>query len=202
MQCPRCNWQNPASNTLCFSCQTPLPVKTAAATPAPTQAHAKRAAPAQDAPVFPSIWVRLGATVIDGLFISTCVGGSLEFWRIAKNVQNWSLGPINGWAILVNPESWQKLPADVQKQVQGAMDAVQQDAFGKYDEFVANSRQAMEKNGVTFWVAPDEERAKLMQPQYIGPAYDAWNKRAKQVGFDGPAYLDRVRKVLGKTEAQ
>lgn len=41
--------------------------------------------------------------VIDGLFISTCVGGSLEFWRIAKNVQNWSLGPINGWAILANP---------------------------------------------------------------------------------------------------
>lgn len=148
------------------------------------------------------IFPALERGVIDGLFISTCVGGSLEFWRIAKNVQNWSLGPINGWAILVNPESWQKLPADVQKQVQGAMDAVQQDAFGKYDEFVANSRQAMEKNGVTFWVAPDEERAKLMQPQYIGPAYDAWNKRAKQVGFDGPAYLDRVRKVLGKTEAQ
>lgn len=73
MQCPRCNWQNPASNTLCFSCQAPLPVKTAAATPAPTQARAKRAAPAQDAPVFPSIWVRLGATVIDGLFMVAAI---------------------------------------------------------------------------------------------------------------------------------
>jgi TRAP-type C4-dicarboxylate transport system substrate-binding protein len=148
------------------------------------------------------IFPALERGVIDGLFISTCVGGALEFWRIAKNVQNWSLGPINGWAILVNPESWQKLPADVQKQVRGAMDAVQQEAFGKYDEFVANARQAMEKNGVTFWVATAEERAELMQPKYIGPAYDAWNKRAKQVGFDGPAYLDRVRKVLGKTETQ
>jgi TRAP-type C4-dicarboxylate transport system substrate-binding protein len=148
------------------------------------------------------IFPALERGVIDGVFISTCVGGALEFWRIAKNVQNWSLGPINGWAILVNPESWQKLPADVQKQVQGAMDGVQQEAFGKYDDFVANARHAMEKNGVTFWVATAEERAELMQPKYIGPAYDAWNKRAKQVGFDGPAYLDRVRKALGKTESQ
>ncbi|CAM4230788.1 TRAP transporter substrate-binding protein [Bordetella muralis] len=146
------------------------------------------------------IFPALERGVIDGLFISMCVGGSLEFWRIAKNVQNWSLGPINGWAILVNPDSWEKLPPDVQKQVQNAMDGVQHDAFSQYDQFVANARQAMEKNGVTFWVAPDEERAKLMQPQYIGSAYDAWNKRAQQVGFDGPAYLDRVRKVLGKTQ--
>lgn len=92
--------------------------------------------------------------MIDGLFISTCVGGSLEFWRIAKNVQNWSLGPINGWAILANPDSWQKLPADVQKQVQGAMDALQQEAFGNYDTFVSNAQQEMMKKGVTFWVAP------------------------------------------------
>lgn len=148
------------------------------------------------------IFPALERGVIDGLFISTCVGGSLEFWRIAKNVQNWSLGPINGWAILVNPESWQKLPPDVQKQVEGAMEGLQQDAFGKYDEFVGNARQAMEKNGVSFWVAPDEERAKLMQEKYIGPAYDAWYKRAKQVGFDGPAYIDRVRNVLGKTDTQ
>ncbi|WP_373558302.1 TRAP transporter substrate-binding protein [Bordetella genomosp. 4] len=146
------------------------------------------------------IFPALERGVIDGLFISMCVGGSLEFWRIARNVQNWSLGPINGWAILVNPDSWEKLPPDVQKQVQSAMDGVQHDAFTQYDQFVANARQAMEKNGVTFWVAPDEERAKLMQPQYIGSAYDAWNKRAQQVGFDGPAYLDRVRKVLGKTQ--
>lgn len=69
MQCPRCNWQNPASNTLCFSCQAPLPVKAAA----PASAPAKRAAPAQNAPVFPSIWVRLGATAIDGLFMVAAI---------------------------------------------------------------------------------------------------------------------------------
>lgn len=147
------------------------------------------------------IYPALERGVIDGLFISTCVGGALEFWRLAKHVQNWSLGPINGWAILANPDSWARLPPDVQKQIQGAMDQLQQEAFGQYDAFVGNARQQMTSKGVTFWVAPEEERAKLMQKQYIGPAYDAWNKRAKEVGFDGPAYLQRVRKVLGKSDA-
>ncbi|WP_459615007.1 TRAP transporter substrate-binding protein [Bordetella sp. 2513F-2] len=146
------------------------------------------------------IFPALERGVIDGLFISTCVGGALEFWRIARNVQNWSLGPINGWAILANPDSWEKLPADVRSQVQGAMDELQKEAFGNYEQFVDNARQNMIRNGVTFWVAPQEERAKLMQQQYIGPSYAAWNRRAKEVGFDGPAYLERVRKVLGKAD--
>ncbi|WMD18209.1 RDD family protein [Achromobacter seleniivolatilans] len=69
MQCPSCNWQNPASNTLCFSCRKPLPVKTVA----PAAAVAKSAAPAQNAPVFPSIWPRLGATAVDGLFMVVAI---------------------------------------------------------------------------------------------------------------------------------
>jgi len=144
------------------------------------------------------IFPALERGVIDGLFISTCVGGSLEFWRIAKHVQNWALGPINGWAILVNPDSWDKLPADVRAQVQGAMDELQKEAFGNYDQFVGNAMRAMQEKGVTFWVANDEERASVQQEQYIKPSYDAWYRRAEQVGFDGHAYIERVRKVLGK----
>lgn len=67
MQCPSCNWQNPASNTRCFSCQTPLPAKPAATRP--------KAAPARTAhaPVFPNIWSRLGATAIDGGFMALAI---------------------------------------------------------------------------------------------------------------------------------
>ena len=144
------------------------------------------------------IFPALERGVIDGLFISTCVGGALEFWRIAKHVQNWELGPINGWAILANPDSWNNLPEDVRKQVQGAMDELQNEAFGNYDQFVGNAIRDMEKRGVTFWKAPPEERVKIQTAQYVGPAYAAWIKRAQQVGFDGTAYLDKVRKVLGK----
>ncbi|MFD4841353.1 RDD family protein [Achromobacter sp. NPDC058515] len=67
MQCPRCNWQNPAANTQCFSCNAPLPAKPAA--------RAQPAAKASNAPVFPSIWPRLGATAIDALFMAAAMAG-------------------------------------------------------------------------------------------------------------------------------
>ncbi len=68
MQCPRCNWQNPAANKLCFSCNTPLPVTS-------PQTPAQRPAPVGNAPVFPSIWARLAATAVDGLVMATATVG-------------------------------------------------------------------------------------------------------------------------------
>lgn len=146
----------------------------------------------------PEIYPALERGVIDGLFTSTCVGNALEYWRLAKYVQNWGLGPVNGWAILVGPDVWKKLPADVQKQVEGAMNELQKEAFEKYDAFVGAAVKDMESKGVTFWVAPASEREKLMQSKYIDPAYDAWYKRAEQVGFDGKAYVQRIRNTLGQ----
>lgn len=67
MQCPSCNWQNPASNTRCFSCQAPLPAKPAASPSKPTPPRAR------NAPVFPSIWSRLGATAVDGVFMALSI---------------------------------------------------------------------------------------------------------------------------------
>ncbi|CAB5513070.1 hypothetical protein LMG26857_02344 [Achromobacter anxifer] len=75
MQCPRCNWQNPASNTLCFSCNAPLAASaSAAAAPA---AKAAKSAPARpgNAPVFPGIWPRLGATAIDAVVMVAAMVG-------------------------------------------------------------------------------------------------------------------------------
>ena len=80
----------------------------------------------------------------------------------------------------------------------GAFEAEQKLSFGNYDQFVGNAMRAMQEKGVTFWVANDEERASVQQAQYIKPSYDAWYRRAEQVGFDGHAYIERVRKVLGK----
>ncbi|MEN4917694.1 RDD family protein [Achromobacter spanius] len=65
MQCPRCNWQNPAAHTVCFNCNSPLPVKSAA----PPAQRARTG----NAPVFPSIWPRLGATAIDALFMLAAI---------------------------------------------------------------------------------------------------------------------------------
>ena len=136
--------------------------------------------------------------VIDGVFISTCVGGALEFWRVAKNVQDWGIGPITGWAILINKAEWEGLPADVREQVRGAMAGLEKDAFAPYNGFVQAALDSMKKHGVEPWSATEASRNAVNAAQYSAAAYDSWNARAKEVGFDGPAYVEKVRKALGK----
>jgi TRAP-type C4-dicarboxylate transport system substrate-binding protein len=136
--------------------------------------------------------------VIDGVFISTCVGGALEFWRVAKYVQDWGIGPITGWAILINKTEWENMPADLREQVRGAMALLEKDAFGTYNGFVQASLDNMKKHGVEPWSAAEAERKAVNAAQYSSAAFDSWNARAKEVGFDGPAYVEKVRNALGK----
>ncbi|BBK35051.1 C4-dicarboxylate ABC transporter substrate-binding protein [Allostella sp. ATCC 35155] len=136
--------------------------------------------------------------VIDGVFTSTCVGGAMELWRIAKNVQDWGIGPITGWAILVNKAEWAGMPADVRQQMQTAMNGLQKDAFGTYNAFVQAALDNMKKNGITPWTAPEAERRKINSAEYSKAAFDSWYARAKEVDFDGPAYVNRIRAALGK----
>lgn len=136
--------------------------------------------------------------VIDGIFTSTCVGGAMELWRVAKYVQDWGIGPITGWAILMNEDEWNRLPADIRDQMRKAMADLEKDAFGQYNDFVQKALDNMKKQGVEPWTAPASERARINQSQYTKAAFDSWLARAKEVGFDGPTYLKKIADALGK----
>jgi TRAP-type C4-dicarboxylate transport system substrate-binding protein len=138
--------------------------------------------------------------VIDGLFTSMCVGAAFEFPREAPHVQDWKLGPVTGWAILVNEDTWQSMPEDVRQQVQDAMTKMQQEAFDSYDSYIAKAQDKLKGLGAEIWSAPDDLAAQLNEPQYAKAAFDSWFARASEVGFDGPAYIDKVRKALGKDD--
>jgi len=146
----------------------------------------------------PEVMPSLERGVIDGLFTSSCYGNGQEYWRVAKNVQNWTLGPINGWAIIINADVWAKLPPDLQSKISAEMLALQKEALGSQPKFTEAAYDNMKKNGAILWVAPEAERKRLFDPKYVQPAYDAWIARAKEVGFDGQAYLVKVKGVLGR----
>jgi TRAP-type C4-dicarboxylate transport system substrate-binding protein len=165
----------------------------------PQTAAQMNALGAKPTPMAPTeIMPALERGVIDGVFISTCVGGAMEFWRLAKNVQDWGVGAITGWAILVNKAEWEGMPADVRAQVKTAMEGLQKDAFGTYNAFVQAALDNMKKNGVEPWSASEAERNALNEVQFSKAAYDSWLARAKEIGFDGPAYVNQVRAALGK----
>lgn len=136
--------------------------------------------------------------VIDGVFISGCVGNAMEFWRDAPNVQDWGIGSVTGWAILMNNDEWKKLPPDIQGQITVAMREIEQETFNGYDTFVQGALDKMKQKGAKLWVASAVDRAELNREQYAKAAFDSWYQRAKEVGFDGPAYVNKIRSALGK----
>ena len=129
---------------------------------------------------------------------SSCYGKGQEYWRVAPNVQDWSLGPINGWAIIINQDVWNKLPEDLQSKIRTEMLALQKEALDGQPKFTQAALDDMKASGASIWKAPPEERERLFEPKYVQPSYDAWIKRAGQLGFDGEAYLEKVRSVLGR----
>lgn len=145
----------------------------------------------------PEVMPSLERGVIDGLFTSACYGDGQEYWRVAKNVQDWGLGPITGWAVIINADTWARIPADLQRKIGAEMNALQKEALGNYDSYVNAALNHMKANGITLWTAPAKERQRLLNPQYVGPSFDAWYARAKQVGFDGKAYVEKIRGVVG-----
>lgn len=135
--------------------------------------------------------------VIDALTTSACYGYHQEFWRIAKHVYNWRIAPYTGWAVLVNNKVWGTMPPDVQAQVRGAMAQMQADKFRDYYDHTRVCVEGLKAKGVKFEVADDAEIARLFVPKNTDIVYKGWIERAKAVGFDGQAYIDRTRMALG-----
>ena len=146
----------------------------------------------------PEVMPSLERGVIDGLFTSACYGDGQEYWRVAKHVQDWNLGPITGWAVIANAQTWDKLPADLRSKIQVEMSALQKEALENHGKYVSTALDRMKAAGVDLWSAPASERQRIFAPMYVNPTYDSWFARAKDVGFDGKAYIGRIRATLGR----
>ena len=91
-----------------------------------------------------------------------------------------------------------ELPPDLQNSIKTEMLALQKEALGEQGKYTKAAHDNMKANGATLWTAPTAERKRLFDPKYVQPSYDAWISRAKEVGFDGNAYLAKVRSTLGR----
>ena len=136
--------------------------------------------------------------VIDGVFTSTCYGNGQEYWRLAPNVQNWKVGPITGWVVIVNKDIWEKIPADLRTAIRKEMQALEDEALYNFYAHVNQAVDNMKKNGIELWTAPQSEVDRLTADQYSQAAYKSFYERAKAVGFDGEAYVQKAREALGK----
>lgn len=136
--------------------------------------------------------------VIDGLFTSTCYGNGQEYWRVAPNVQNWKIGPITGWVIIINKDVWGEIPEDLRTAIRKEMADLQREALYGFYANVDAAVDEMRKAGIELWTAPQSEVDRVTADKYSAAAYQSFYDRAKEVGFDGEAYVEKARRALGK----
>lgn len=146
----------------------------------------------------PEVMPSLERGVIDGVFTSACYGDGQEYWRMAKYVQNWNLGPITPWAVVINADSWARIAPDLQQKIRAAMADLQKEALDNHTKYDNVALSRMKANGVDLWDAPVAERQRIFAQTYVGPSFEAWHKRAREVGFDGPAYVAKARAAIGR----
>lgn len=146
----------------------------------------------------PEVMPSLASGLIDGVFTSACYGDGQDYWRAARYVQDWGLGPITGWAVVINNDIWEKIPAELQRKITAEMKELQNEALENHGKYVDTALVRMKANGADMWTAPADERKILFSQKYVGPTFDSWYKRAKGVNIDGPAYIDRVRAAISR----
>jgi len=136
--------------------------------------------------------------VIDGVITASCAGYGLELWKVAKNVQNWFFAPIQGWALVVNRESWAKIPMDLQNKIMAEGKAIQDIHFADYSKLAAEAIKNFQAQGVKYYEAPESELAKVYRAKLSDPIYEDWYERADASGFDGRSFVKKARAAIGK----
>ena len=58
--------------------------------------------------------------------------------------------------------------------------------------------ERMKAGGADLWTASPELRQQLFSAKYSDPTFESWYKRATQVGFDGKAYIEKIKATLGR----
>lgn len=133
--------------------------------------------------------------VIDGLFTPSCYAFKQELFRSASNIGNWQIGPIQGWAILINNDKWNALGADEQAALNAAGEAVEQEMWANFAANTAECIDGMTAEGATYFEASEDDVAAIFTEANTKSVMDDWKKRMAADGFDGESILSQAMKA-------
>jgi len=136
--------------------------------------------------------------VLDGIFTSVDVAYGLNFAAVATHGSSWGFSNIAGFAVLMNANAWKKLDPKLQAAIRKEMSAIEHEQFANHAAESAKLIAALRASKLDYYEVPKAERAKLLDPKYVKPVYDAWFARTKKLGIDATPVIENIEKTLGK----
>lgn len=102
------------------------------------------------------------------------------------------------WALLMNMDSWNELPADLQEIISGLSGRDRSIAFAEVNEQEANDTREIARNeyGATI-IEPTEEQLATFKPAAEAYAED-WVKKHATDSFDAADYVDKVLELAAQ----
>lgn len=134
--------------------------------------------------------------VVDGVITSVVNGINFGFGDVAKHVQFWPFGTLTGWSIVINQDTWNKLPPDVQAQIRGAIDELIAEHLANFDNNVDEYLAKWREKGAEVYVVPEEERSRALSDKYTRPVFEAWDTRLDDMGLHGDQILQDAKAAL------
>lgn len=147
---------------------------------------------------FPEIATSLQRGIVDVVMTSVGTSYGFGFYTVAKYVNIWKIGTSVGWSLVVNNDTWRKLPPDLQKAVAEEMKRVENDHFADHEPYSASMLQKHVEKGMTVVEAPQSEIDKVFSPANVKAVYDAWYELNEKNGMDGKRIEARVREILAR----
>lgn len=131
--------------------------------------------------------------VIDGFVTAVCYSYEQGFFNVAKYINNWGISPATGWTIVVNKDQWDALSPETQSIMREVGDEVELEMWDLFNSMKDDCYAQAAAAGVEIIEVGDTERSKAYASEHVDPVFSAYYERAKEVNFDGKAFVDRAR---------
>jgi TRAP-type C4-dicarboxylate transport system substrate-binding protein len=136
--------------------------------------------------------------IVDIVMTSIGTANGFGFHTVVKNVSIWKIGTVELWSFIVNEDVWAKLPADLKPIVQAELRKIEDEHYARYAAFNQENIENFVKNGMTVYVAPPAEQAKLFAKENVDAIYESWYGLNDRAGTDGRGLVKKIEALKAR----
>jgi TRAP-type C4-dicarboxylate transport system substrate-binding protein len=144
---------------------------------------------------FGEITPALQRGIVDIVMTSVGTANGFGFPAVAKHLSIWKIGTVVPWSFVVNQDVWAKLPVDLKPVVEAEFRAIENEHFARHEAFSRDSIDRLVKAGMTLYVAPPQEQAKLFAPANVDAVFNNWYALNEKAGTDGRALVRKINEL-------
>jgi TRAP-type C4-dicarboxylate transport system substrate-binding protein len=147
---------------------------------------------------FSEIGAGLQRGVIDVVAAEYGLAIMLNLQDVAQYMQDWDFSKQSSFGVIINNDSWEKIPDDLKAPIRETMRQMQEERFANYHPNNHLKRKVLTDGGIEWIQISESEKARAFTAENIRKIYEGWYNRAATAGVDGRPILQRIAELLDR----